>query len=132
MTKTYNLFISHAWHRNEHYSKIVEWLNGSGLTWRNYSVPEHDPIDAKNPTKLRQMLTNQINPSSAIIILAGMYAAYSDWIDYEIGEARRMGKVIIAVEPWGQERTPTKIQNCAHVTVGWNSASVIKAVKEYV
>lgn len=129
MSKTYNLFISHAWKYDEHYNKIVEWLRDSDLTWKNYSVPEHDPLDANNTKKLKESLTNQINPSSAVIILAGMYAAHSFWIDYEIDEAIRMGKTIIGVEPWGQERVPLKIQNNARM-VGWNSNSVIKAIKE--
>jgi MTH538 TIR-like domain (DUF1863). len=60
-----------------------------------------------------------------------MYATYSEWIDYEIDEAVRMGKVIIGVKPWGQERVPVKIQNNATVMVGWNKASVIKAIKDY-
>ncbi len=127
----YNLFISHAWHRNEHYNKIVEWLNDSTISWNNYSVPEHDPLDANNVSKLKAALTEQIRHASAVIILAGMYANYSDWIDYEINEAVRMGKTIIAVEPWGQERTPLKISSCATVVVGWNSSSVIDAIRKY-
>lgn len=54
---TYNLFISHAWHRNEHYNRIVEWLDNSIILWRNYSVPEHDPLDANNASKLKAALT---------------------------------------------------------------------------
>jgi len=72
-----------------------------------------------------------MSPAQGIIIIAGMYAAYSDWIDYEIDEALRMGKSIIGVKPWNQQRTPVRIQNAATIMVGWNSASVINAVKEY-
>lgn len=128
---TYNLFISHAWHRNEHYNKILEWLNASTIQWRNYSVPEHDPLDANNATKLKAALTEQIRHASAVIILSGMYANYSNWIDYEINEAIRMGKTIIAVEPWGQEKVPSKISECATITVGWNSSSLISAIRTY-
>lgn len=128
---TYNLFISHAWHRNEHYNRIVEWLDNSIILWRNYSVPEHDPLDANNASKLKAALTEQIRHASAVIILAGMYANYSGLIDYEIDEAVRMGKPIIAVEPWGQERIPYKISSCATVIVGWNSSSVINAIRMY-
>lgn len=58
-----------------------------------------------------------------------MYVAYSEWIDYEIDEAVRMGKYIIGVKPWGQERIPQKIQNNASVMVGWNSSSIVNAIK---
>ena len=42
-----------------------------------------------------------------------MYAAYSEWIDYEIDTAIDYGKPIIGVKPRGQERIPVKIRNNA-------------------
>jgi len=41
----YKVFISHAWHRSEHYKRVVEWLNEApNFVWTNLSVPEHNPI----------------------------------------------------------------------------------------
>ena len=60
-----------------------------------------------------------------------MYTLYSEWIDYEINEAIRMNKPIIAIKPWGNERVPLKIQNNATVLVGWNSASLISTIRNY-
>ena len=133
---TYNIFISHAWKYSEHYNKIVQWLNEAQdegkLTWKNYSVPSHDPLIDPNTTvgknKLKSELKEQISPASKVIILAGMYAAYSDWIDFEIDSAVDYNKYIIGVKPWGQERVPTKVSNNANIMVGWNKDSVINAV----
>jgi hypothetical protein len=61
-----------------------------------------------------------------------MYAAHSDWIDHEIDEAVRMGKTIIGVKPWGQERIPQKIQDAASTMVSWQSASIISAVRVWI
>lgn len=55
--------------------------------------------------------------------------AYSEWIDYEINVAIAYGKSIIGIKPLGQERIPTKIQDNADVIVGWNSSSVVEAVR---
>lgn len=126
----YNVFISHAWKYDEHYTKVVGWLNDSKLDWKNYSVPEHDPVDANNAKKLKELLTAQIKPASVVVIISGMYAAYSGWIDYEIDEAVRMGKTIIGLEPWGQEKIPIKVSQNATKMIGWNSASLINAIKE--
>lgn len=126
----YHIFISHAWHRSEHYEKVVGWLNDSDISWANYSVPEEDPLHSGKKAELKRDLTNQISPCNRIIILSGMYAAHSEWIDYEIDEAVRLGKYIIGVKPWGQERIPKKIQDNASTMVGWNSSSVVNAVKD--
>lgn len=130
--KTRNLFISHAWSYDSHYWKVVEWFNdASNFNWKNYSVPSHDGCSSKTKTGLELCLDNQMRPAQCIIILAGMYAAHSDWINYEIDEAIRMGKTIIGVKPWGAERTPVKVQNASDILVGWNSASVVQAVRNY-
>lgn len=134
--KTYHIFISHAWKYSEHYNKIVGWLNEAKeegtLDWANYSVPEHDPLIDPDTTvgknELKSLLKKQINPASVVIILSGMYAAYSDWIDYEIDTAVELDKYIIGVKPWGQERVPTKVSNNADVMAGWNKDSVINAI----
>jgi hypothetical protein len=131
--KTRNLFISHAWSYDSHYNKVVEWLNEEpNFSWKNYSVPSHDACSQKTTSGLKQCLTNQINPSQCVIILAGMWVAHSEWIQYEIDEALRLGKTIIGVRPWGQEKTPTAVQNAADVMVNWQSASIIQAIRDYV
>lgn len=133
---TYNIFISHAWKYSEHYKKIVQWLNEAQndgkFNWKNYSVPQHDPLIDPNTTvgknKLKSELKEQIRPASKVIILAGMYASYSDWIDFEIDTSVGFGKYIIGVKPWGQERIPSKVSSNSKVLVGWNKDSVINAI----
>lgn len=133
---TYNIFISHAWKYSEHYNKIVQWLNEAQsegkLTWKNYSVPSHDPLIDPNTTvgknTLKQELKEQISPASKVIILAGMYVSYSDWIDFEIETAVEYKKYIIGVQPWGQQRIPTEVSSNANVMVSWNKNSVLNAI----
>lgn len=60
-----------------------------------------------------------------------MYVSYSEWIDYEIDTAIKLEKPIIGVKPRGQERIPAKVSNSADVMVGWNSSSVVEAVRNY-
>ena len=126
------IFISHAWVYNEHYYKVVDWLNeAANFSWSNCSVPSHDGLTDTTSAGLSKGMTRQINPAQAVIILGGMYAAHSDWIKYEIDEAVRMQKSIIGVRPWGQERVPKVVQDAADVMIGWNSASVVQAVRDY-
>jgi hypothetical protein len=65
-------------------------------------------------------------------VIAGMYAAYSGWIDYEISEAKRLKKTIIGIRPWGQERMPIKVQEASSILVNWNSASIISTIRTYI
>ncbi len=133
---TYNIFISHAWRYSEHYKKVVQWINEAQdegkLNWKNYSVPKHNPLldpdDDNDKQKLKNELDEQIRPVSLVIVLAGMYATYSDWIDYEINTAVSYNKYIIGVKPWGQERIPSVVSKNSKVLVGWNKDSIINAI----
>jgi MTH538 TIR-like domain (DUF1863) len=124
----YRIFVSHAWDYSQEYYDLINRLNDyPNFDYRNYSVPEHDRLDTT--TQLGQKLLNQMNPAQVVIILAGMYAAHSEWIQYEIDQAVRLGKPIIAVKPWGQERVPLAIQNAATVVHGWNISPIIQSIR---
>lgn len=125
------LFISHAWRYNEHYWTLVKWFNEEPhFSWSNCSIPNHDALPDKTSKGLSEGMIRQIRPAQAVIILGGMYAAHSDWIDYEINQAKTLNKIIIGVTPWGQERVPANVQNASVCPmVGWNRTSVIQAVR---
>lgn len=127
------IFISHAWGYSDHYNTIVNWLNNApNFSWSNCSVPSTNALPDKTSAGLSRGMTRQISPAQVVLILGGMYAAHSAWIEYEISEAQRMGKVIIGIKPWGQERIPLSVQNASICDpVGWNSASVVSAVRNY-
>jgi hypothetical protein len=127
------LFISHAWAHNQHYWTLVDWFDAEpNFSWSNCSVPSHDGLSDKTSAGLSEGIRKQIAPAQAVLVLGGMYAAHSNWVDYEIRQAQRMGKVIIGIRPWGQERVPQIVQDASICDpVGWNRASVIQAVKEY-
>ena len=95
-------------------------------------MPKDDPIHTNGTDKqLREKIDAKIRGCSCVIILAGVYATYSRWINIEIELAQKYGKPIIAVKYWGAERTSTVVKNAADTIVGWNSKSVANAVREY-
>jgi len=132
---TYNLFISHSWTYSDAYQKFVNLLDQApNFSYKNYSVPKDDPIhDAPNQTQLYEAIKKQIAPSQVVIILAGVYASYSKWIDKEIQIAKKefpATKAIIAVQPWGAEKTSQKVKDNADTIVGWNTDSIVSAIRK--
>ncbi len=126
--RTYKLFISHAWDYNADYYRIEKFLNDApNFQWVNLSVPKHNPI--LNSEQLTYELNNQMRPADAFLILSGIYVAHSDWIQYEINFARRIGRPIIGIRPWGAERIPVAVQEAAAEIVGWNSDSIVSAIR---
>jgi hypothetical protein len=130
--KTYRLFISHAWTHNEEYLRLEKMFKDTpNFRWQNYSVPEHDQLDASSVTELTENLEKQMKPTNVVIIISGMYAAYRKWIQKEMDMAKDMKKPIVGVKPWGQERTPEAVKDAANEMVGWKASSIVGAVRRW-
>ena len=132
----YNLFISHSWAYSDAYEGLIELLNKApGFYYRNYSVPKNDPIhNAKYDWQLREAIKKQMAPASCIVVLAGVYSTYSKWINIEMDLAKNgflFPKKIIAIEPWGSERTSAVVKANADVIVKWQTSSIVNAIKGY-
>ena len=132
--KTYNLFISHSWDYSDQYDRLVGLLRGRGyFAFRNYSVPTDDPIHgAGTDAQLRQAIRNQMAPCHVVLVLAGVYATYSKWINEEIALAKRgflQPKRVLAITPWGAQRISAEVRQAADLVVGWNTNSIVQGIR---
>ena len=128
--KTYDLFISHAWKYDDDYYRLVTLLqNANYFNWRNYSVPQHDPLHANNARRLAESLNQQIRPVNIVLIISGMYVYHREWIQYEIKVAQSYNKPIIGIEPWGSQHIPTEVQSAAIAMVGWRTDSIVTEIR---
>jgi hypothetical protein len=133
--KTYDLFLTHAWRYHEDWTSLGALLDAyDGLTWRNFSVPWHDPaLDANTELGgrfIRNWLETQILPVHAVLFLAGVYAVKSNrrWLDLELELARNHGKPVIGLPAIGASDPPENLRPLADEFVGWDAAAVIAAV----
>ena len=133
---TYNLFISHSWAYGDQYKNLVSHLDNSRyFSYKNYSVPQHSPIhSANNDRELYEAIKRQIAPSSVVLILAGVYSTYSKWINKEIQIAKNEfmnPKRIIAIEPFGSERTSAIVRGQADIVVKMQTEKIIEAIRKF-
>ena len=137
LSPTYELFISHAWSYSAEYESLLGLLNGdASFKWNNLSVPEHDPLPrpVQLPRSFRSLLyelEDRISKAHCVVILSGMYCAHSGWIQSEIEAAVASGKPIVGVKPRGQERLPEAVRLAAREVVGWNSTSIMSAIRRH-
>lgn len=130
----YRLFISHSWAYGDAYEKLVAFFHQHpNFKWTDYSVPKDDPIhNAPSETALYNAIKTQIAPVNCVVILAGVYSSYSKWINHEIAIAKKVfNKPIIAIEPWGSEKTSKVVKDNADAVVKWQSASIVSAIREH-
>jgi hypothetical protein len=128
--RIYSVFICHDWEYSDEYYRVCEFLDAApNFRWQNLSVPEHDPLDTND--MLQKNLCDQIRPADVMLVLAGMYTARSAWMDWEMAFARRNGKSIIGVRPWGNVQLPAVVQRSADEIVGWKTSSIVDAIRRH-
>lgn len=133
--RTFNLFISHSWTYGDSYERLIALLKSRNyFAFQDYSVPKNDPIHISGTdAQLYQAIYRKMAPCSAVLILAGVYATYSKWIGKEIEMAKRgfaNPKPIIAIRPWGNEKMSSLVKESADRIVGWNTESVVSAIRD--
>ncbi len=125
------LFISHSWSYSEPYNSMVNLLNNRlFFTWVNYSVPETKAFGHMAKYKMKEELREQIRPVNCVIIIGGMWANYSDWIQFELEFAKSINKPILGVRPRGAIQMPAAITLEADKIVNWNSDSIVAGIRE--
>ncbi len=136
MVKTYNIFISHSWSHSNAYEGLISLLDKrSYFEYVDYSIPKDDPVHTPGKdTELYEAILNKMRPCHVVLIMAGVYSTYSKWIKREIQAAKKgfsNTKPIIAVKPWGQTNISSVVAENADVIVGWNTESIVDAIREY-
>lgn len=125
-----NVFVSH-YHEDEESIKKLKDLLSEDYCIKNYSVTTDKYNDAENEEYIKyKYLKPLINQSSTLICLIGPETHDSDWVDWEIREAERLGKQIIGVYIQGAKDSdvPPALNELADSIVGWNTDSIGRAL----
>ena len=125
-----NVFVSH-YHEDEESIKKLKDLLSEDYCIKNYSVTTDKYNDAENEEYIKyEYLRPLINQSSVLICLIGPETHDSDWVDWEIREAEKLGKQIIGVYIQGAKDSdvPPALDELADSIVGWNTDSIERAL----
>jgi len=121
-SEPYNIFISQLKDDDEEYNRFIGKLEAShDFQWKNHSIS--DETD-------KEQLNEQIKDVDVVIILSGMYSKNKDLIQQEIDLARKLGKPIVIIRPYGMENVPGRIEDAASEVVGWNTSCIVDSVRE--
>ena len=135
--KNYRIFVSHAWKYGGDYDRLIGLLDKTPyFSYYNYSAPKEKPLNLPKTTRdlskeIAEQLENKIKNSQCVLVISGMYYNNNEWMQFEINTAIKYNKPIISIIPWGNSYTPTELSNISDIQVGWNSLSVVNAIRNY-
>ena len=135
MVKTRYLFVSHSWTYGDHYDRLINLLDGASyFEYRDYSVPRYDPIhNASNENALREAIRRQMNFTQIVLVIAGVYATYSKWINIELDLAKRhFGKPVLGIKPYAHTNVSSAVRADADLIVNWRTDSIVNGIRQLV
>lgn len=132
MAKEYHIFISHSWVYPNDLRNLRKLLKDRGYFNVEFEEASADePINSENAIYIKNRLKQKISKSNIVLGIAGMYASYSDWMNWELNKALELKIPIVGVIPWGQERVSKTVSDKAKEVVRWNTESIIQAIRKW-
>lgn len=125
-----NIFISHIHEDDDGLRKLKAIAKENGLEVRDSSITSEKPNKAKSPEYIKQMLADQINWASTLVVYVSPDTKDSDWVGWEIEYAAKAGKRIVGVWEQGANEcaVPEALERYADAMVGWHGESIVDAI----
>ena len=132
MAKEYKIFISHSWDNSDDLYNLRKLLNERGYFNVEFNeVSKDEPINSDNTAYIRRRLKEKISKSNIVLAIAGIYASYSDWMEWELDQAKDLGIPIVGIIPRGQDHISTVVSSRSKEDVRWNTESIVTAIRKW-
>jgi hypothetical protein len=131
LTAMRRLLISHSWSAPESHTRLTSLLARRGYEFFDHSVLKEDPLDVMSEADLRHQLADRISHVSTVVVAATEDAHKKRGVRFEIEEAVRAGKRIVAVKPLGLASAPIPkiIDQYADAIVGFRAENIVAAIE---
>ena len=126
-----NVFISHRHEDDEGLKDLKRLAGRHGIEVRDYSVTADNPNNAHNEEYIkREILGPRIRQSGCLAVYVSEKTRQSQWVDWEIEYANKLGKRIIGVWARGERdcQLPAALERHGAAVVGWNGESIADAI----
>ena len=132
--RTKNVFISHSWGYGNPYERLCQMLDHAhGFAHRKYGISKSHPVyNGTSVEALHQSIRQQMAFCDVVLLMAGKYVMYTEWVDEEIRLARSgytFRKPILAIRPSQEEQVSPVVLDAADRVVDWDANVVVSAIR---
>ena len=126
-----NVFISHIHENDDGLTGLKDLAARHGLTCRDASITKGKFNEAQNVEYIEyQILAPRIHWCSVLVTYISPETKNSDFVNWEIEYAHRLGKRIVGVWERGAKdcELPDALDRYADAVVGWSGESIVNAI----
>lgn len=126
-----NIFVSHVHEDDAGLQKLKDLAAKHGRELRDSSIDSTSPNNAKSPDYIKnEILAPQINWAGTFVVYITPKTKDSEWVNWEIEYAQKLGKRIVGVWEYGHAECPLPeaLEKYADAVVGWNGTHILDAI----
>jgi hypothetical protein len=130
--ETGNVFVSHVHEDDAGLTDLKSLVASKGFNLRDSSITSDKPNNATSPEYIKsEILAPKIQWAGTVVVYLSSDTCQSEWVNWEIEYAHKLGKRIVGVWARGENGCdiPEALEKYADAVVGWNSDSIIDAIK---
>lgn len=126
------VFISYYYEKDRAIKRLLKaWSKNDKFDIEFEDMSADVSLATKTEDDLKQELTARIKESDIVLVLIGSNTHSRKWVDYEVEEAVRLAKPIVAVKQDRSNISPKKLKGVgAKWVYGFRAKKVSKALKE--
>lgn len=127
--KPYELYATHLWSMDDDYLRLFDYLGDiDQFFYVNHSDPEAGET-GDDPLLARERLAGQIEKAELVIVLSQHYYVNAELIELQMSTAKRHGKPILAIEPFGPDPVPDAVKQLSDQVVEWYARKIVDGIK---
>lgn len=129
-----NLFVAHCGEHEDLIADFKSMMTKEGFSFKDSSLTSANKNDAHDENYIKySIIKPKMEWAGTVVVLIGKETSKSDWVNWEIEEAIKLGKQVIGVhvsEDMNYE-IPEGLKNFADAIVPWNSKDIKSALNGY-
>ncbi|KZN12679.1 hypothetical protein OA79_14540 [Marinomonas sp. TW1] len=132
--KKKKIFISYYYGKDRAFKRLLNaWSKNEKFDIDFEDTSADVSLDTSTDEELEYELTKRIKNSDIVLVLIGDHTHLREWVKYEIKEAVRLQKTIVAVKHTKSSKSPTELKGVgAHWVYGFRAKKVSDAIKNCV
>lgn len=130
--RTFHLYLSHTWCHGDALDTLTRFLDRERtFKWSSEIIGLTDPLNAaKNEVPLNHAIADRLAKADCLLVLAGVDDTHRYWLEKEIRFAKKLGKPMVAVQPWAANKTSRELHAAAWRIVDWNGRAIVQGIRE--
>jgi hypothetical protein len=108
---------------------LLRWNNNVDVDFQGRHLL--DPVKSTDTDYVKRCVRDQLTGTSVLVVLIGQKTAESDWVAWEIAEARSMGKGIVGIRLKGAEKAavPEGLVEAGAEVIEWDPSKFNDAIE---